>query len=87
MTFCIRCGRDYRDIKSAPIVSYPLGRLVLDFQKLAESTLELGGCVLSSNLVICTLLFFEGLHHIVRVVTSNGYCRKFGKEIAQDLEI
>lgn len=87
MTYCVRCGRDYRDIKSAPIVSCPLGRLVLDFQKLAESTLELGGCVLSSNTPICTLLFFEGLHHIVRVVTSNGYCRKFRKEIAKDLGI
>ena len=87
MTFCSRCGRDYRDIRPTPILSCPLGEFVLSFQKIVESALNSGWVELTNNLTIFSLLFFEGLRHLTRVIISTGYCSKFKKEIVRALRI
>ncbi|MCH8618029.1 TniQ family protein [Undibacterium sp. TS12] len=81
MTICHRCGRDYRDIPTAPYEKCQWGHFVEAFQKIAESAMEDNWARVSAREEIYAILFFNGIRHLLRAIATNSHCRGLKKVI------
>lgn len=71
LVYCTNCGADLRDA----LAGWPGGRGVLRFQEKLLHALERGWFELRPGQWVHSVPFFDGLHHLIRVLASNGYVR------------
>ncbi len=71
LVYCRKCKADLRETP----VGWPVERGVLRFQERLHGALEHGWTELWPGRWVHSVPFFEGLHHLVRVLASNGYVR------------
>jgi len=87
MTVCKHCQRDYRDILPVSLNNHPLGHWVAQFQAGAEKAMEFHWATLDNGIEIMSLLYFEGLRHLNRVLAENSHAAVFRQAVAGQLNM
>ncbi|MET3115824.1 hypothetical protein AAKU64_000027 [Undibacterium sp. GrIS 1.8] len=87
MTFCKKCGRDYRDIEGQIVVSHILGPWVEYFQKTAEMVMFDRWVALSKRIEVPSVMFFEGVRHLIRTLGSNSYASKLRSTVLENFNL
>lgn len=87
MTHCKKCGKDYRNIQVRSIYDLNWGSLVTKFQTMAELAIEDHWAVINARTKISVVMFFEGIHHLVRALASNSHCNELKKVVLQKFNL